>query len=108
SGAAPAPGVRTAPARPDSAPPPPSINAPPRPEAVAARCGRTDSMPDVAFGITRPLPRPTSVISPKKVQAVVRPAKVSASDSPVPAVQISAPQNTMRLIPTRTEYRPDR
>lgn len=41
-----------------NAAPPPTIIALPRPEAVPARCGRTDKRPAVTFGSAMPLPRP--------------------------------------------------
>ena len=53
-------GVSNRPARADSAAPPPIMIAPPRPEAVPARCGRTESKPADAMGITRPNPRQRS------------------------------------------------
>jgi len=68
SGKAPVSGVSTNPAKAESAAPLPIIIAPPRPDAVPAKCGRTDNSPAVAFGITSPLPRPTNVIIPKNVK----------------------------------------
>ena len=66
SGVSPASIETTVPASADNAAPPPIIIALPNPDAVPARCGRTDSMPAVALGIVRPLPRPTKYIKPKK------------------------------------------
>jgi len=48
--------------------PPPIMIAPPSPDAVPARCGRTDKRPAVAVGMQSPLPSPTSVIIPKNGQ----------------------------------------
>ena len=52
SGKAPVPGPARAPASADSAAPPPIIIAPDSPLAVPARCGRTDSAPAVALGMS--------------------------------------------------------
>ena len=61
--------TNTAPPPPERPAPPPIMIAPPNPLAVPARCGRTDSVPAVAFGMTIPLPRPTKVMKPKNTQA---------------------------------------
>ena len=56
SGSSVEPGVSKAPARAASPAPPPIMMAPPRPEAVRARSGRTDRMPALAEG--KPIPSP--------------------------------------------------
>jgi len=68
--AATAPCSSTTPAVAASIAPPPIMIAPPIPLAVPARCGRTDNMPAVEFGKTNPLPSPTQITNPKKVQAL--------------------------------------
>jgi len=68
TGNAPLPGLSNPPARAERAAPPPISIAPPSPEAVPARFGRTDSIPAVALGRTIPLPRPTKTMKPKKLQ----------------------------------------
>ena len=53
----------------DKAAPPAIMIDPPRPDAVPARCGRTDIMPAVALGMVRPFPTPANDIKPKKLIA---------------------------------------
>ena len=64
------PGTRIAPATVERAAPPVIEMDPPKPEAAPARCGRTDSIPAVAFGIHNPLPRPTKIIKLKKLSTL--------------------------------------
>ena len=81
SGIVPVSIVRMEPANCDRAAPPPIMMAPPKPLAVPARCGRTDNMPAVAFGITRPLPKPTKVIKPKKLSGEPRSTMKMSNDN---------------------------
>ena len=83
------------------------MNAPPRPEAVPARCGRTESMPALALGSTMPLPRPTKVISPKNATTECVPESDSATDVVSPATVSSEPHRIIRSMPTATENRPE-
>ena len=47
--------------------------APPIPEALPARLGRTDNRPAFAFGKTIPLPTPASIMHPKNTVALPNP-----------------------------------
>ena len=107
SGHAPVPGCSSPPASAESAAPPPIMIAPERPEAVPARCGRTDSAPAVALGMVMPLPRPTKVMKPKNVHSDWKPAAKTSSAVPRPAVLKMQPQKIILLIPTRAESLPD-
>src|SRR6056297_2453847 len=107
SGHGPDPGTKSAPARADRPAPPPSMIAPPKPDAVPARWGRTDSMPAVAFGMVMPLPRPTKVMKPKKVHSDPRPSQKTSSDNRTPVQLISVPTSTIRFTPSRAEKRPE-
>ena len=108
NGNAPGPATSRRAAKTDNAAPPPIRMAPPSPDAVPARCGRTDNMPAVALGITMPLPIPTKVQNPKNSIALVSPNSPSSRDTPIPAIRMIDPNRIIRLIPTCTEYRPDR
>ena len=91
------------PASPDRIAPMPINIAPPRPEAVPARCGRTESMPDVALGIVNPFPMPTKVMKPKNVMAEPKPNPETSKEIIVADVEIIAPIRTILLMPKRVE-----
>ena len=98
-----APGTSICPAKAESPAPPKSIIAPPSPEAVPAKCARTDNIPAVAFGIVIPLPIPTMVIEPKNAAAEAWPASDIGKEIAAPSVVMMAPNNTIRFAPSRAE-----
>ena len=61
SGKLPLPQESDAPPNIERPAPPAIIVADPRPEAVPAKCGLTESIPALALGMTKPLPRPIIV-----------------------------------------------
>ena len=103
SGYGPLPGTSITPASAANAPPPPVIKAPPNPDAVPARCGRTDNIPEVALGSTIPFPKPTSVTEPKNASGVPNPRLNSTSGIAAPNPPIVAPTRTILFAPNRIE-----
>ena len=88
--------------------PPPTINELPSPDAVPARCGRTDSKPAVTLGRAIPFPSQRKLQNPKKISGCWMPTSPSASDVPSPAMMMAVPTIAILLIPNLTEYRPER
>ena len=85
--------------RPVISKPPPIMMEGPMPDAVPARWGRTDSMPAVEFGMTRPLPTPTVVQEAKNRTALPKPIALRAAQIPIPTAVKAAPAKIMRLMP---------
>ena len=79
--------------------PPPIMIAPPKPDAVPARCGRTDSRPAVALGMDSPFPNPTSVIMPKNASGDPKPARNNSNDKTPPSKLAKHPKRTSLLTP---------
>ena len=68
--------------------PKPNIIAPPIPDALPAKLGRTDNNPALALGKTIPLPMPAQIIQPKNTIGCSYPKRniIKATNSPITVI----------------------